>query len=313
MISVIITSFKEPKTIGKCIRCIADRKYSGLPTPFEIIQVSPDELTLKAGRKAANELKLSKKEYKHIIDPCKGKPTALKMALEKVKGDIIVLTDGDTFLEKNAVAELIQPFEDKKIGGVSGKPQSQDGKDNMFGYWGHLLSDAADHRRSSTMTKTGDKKYYVSENTFFPMSGYIMAIRNLKFDIPPSVLSDDAYISYTLRNMGMNIAYAPTAICYVKYPTNLKDYYKQKVRSLGGFKQLERLKVFKKDKQSRSFFIELPYAFYVFRYSKNFKEFIWSLSLFPVRLITWIKILWERVILKKGMPEKGWERILSTK
>jgi cellulose synthase/poly-beta-1,6-N-acetylglucosamine synthase-like glycosyltransferase len=313
MISVIITSFKEPKTIGKCIRCIADRKYSGLPTPFEIIQVSPDELTLKAGRKAANELKLSKKEYKHIIDPCKGKPTALKMALSKVKGDIIVLTDGDTFLERNAVAELIQPFENKSIGGVSGKPQSQDRRDNMFGYWGHLLSDAADHRRSSTMTKTEGKSYYVSEDTFFPMSGYIMAIRNLKFDIPSSVLSDDAYISYTIRNMNMNIAYAPNAICYVKFPTNLRDYYKQKVRSIGGFKQLERLKIFKKDKQSRSFFIELPYAFYVFRYSKNFKEFIWSLSLFPVRLITWIKILWERVILKKGMPEKGWERILSTK
>jgi glycosyltransferase involved in cell wall biosynthesis len=43
MISVVITSLKEPKTIGKCIKCIADRKYSGITAPFEIIQVSPDD------------------------------------------------------------------------------------------------------------------------------------------------------------------------------------------------------------------------------------------------------------------------------
>ena len=313
MISVIITSLKEPKTIGKCIKCIADRKYSGIPTPFEIIQVSPDELTLKAGRKAANELKLSKKEYKHIIDPYKGKPTALKMALEKAQGDIIVLTDGDTFFEKNAVSELLKPFEDKNVGGVSCRPVSQDSRDNAFGYWGHLLSDAGDHRRSNTMQKVDGNNYYISGKTFFPMSGYIMAIRNMNLEIPKNVLSDDAYISYSIRNEGFEIAYAPKAVCYVKFPTNLKDYFKQKVRSLGGFKQLEKFNVFKKDKQSRSFFIELPYAFYVFKYPKNFKEFFWSLELFPVRLLTWIKILWERTILKKGMPEKGWERIESTK
>jgi cellulose synthase/poly-beta-1,6-N-acetylglucosamine synthase-like glycosyltransferase len=313
MISVIITSFKEPKTIGRCIKCIADKKYSGITSPFEIIQVSPDELTLKAGKKEANILGLSKHEYRHVIDPHKGKPTALKMALEKAKGEIIILTDGDTFFEKNAVAELIKPFENETVGGVSGRPQSQDERNNAFGYWGHLLSDAADHRRSRTMAQINEKDYYISQKTFFPMSGYIMAIRNLKFDIPENVLSDDAYISYTLRNMDMNIAYAPKAVCYVKYPTNLKDYYKQKVRSLGGFRQLERFGVFKKDKQSRSFFIELPYAFYVFKYAKNFNEFIWSLCLFPVRLITWIKILWERVILRKDMGKNGWERIESTK
>lgn len=313
MISVIITSFKEPKSIGKCIKCIADKKYSGITTPFEIIQVSPDELTLKAGRKAANQLKLSKHEYRHIIDPHKGKPTALKMALDKAKGDIIILTDGDTYFAKDAVAELIKPFENKSVGGVSGKPQSQDDRNSLFGYWGHLLSDSGDHRRSHTMSKIANKDYYISDSQFFPMSGYIMAIRNLKFDIPHNVLSDDAYISYTLRNMDLNIAYTPKAICYVKYPTHLKDYFKQKVRSLGGFKQLEKFGIFKKDKQSRSFFIELPYAFFVFKYAKNFNEFVWSLLLFPVRLMTWIKILWERVILKKDMGKTGWERIESTK
>ncbi len=313
MISVIITSFKEPRTIRKCISSIANRKYSSIPNPFEIIQVSPDELTLKQGKKEANRLGLNKKQYIQIRDPKKGKPHALKMALKKASGNIIILTDGDVYFEENAVRELLKPFENKNVGGVSGRPISQDSRNNRYGYWGHLLSDSADHRRRDRMNKVDNKNYHVSKENFFPMSGYIMAMRNLDIDIPPNVLSDDAYISYTLRNMGMDIAYVPEAICYVKYPTNLKDYYKQKVRSLGGFKQLKRMGVFKKDKQSRSFLIELSYAFFVLKYPENIEEFFWSLLLFPVRLITWVRILWERDILKKDMPKGGWERIESTK
>ncbi len=312
MTTIIITSWKEPKTIGKCIKCIADSEYSGIKRPFEILQLSPDVETLIAGDFAAKELRLSNSEYIQIQDPRKGKPYALKLAIQKAKGDILIFTDGDTYFGRNAIKYLLEPFSEKKIGGVSGRPISSDIKDTVFGYWGHLLSDSGHHRRVNTITdKNGN--YYISGKTFYPMSGYIMATRNYNFNIPSNVLSDDAFISYTIRNMNKQIAYAPKAKCYVKYPTNLADYYKQKVRSLGGFIQLERFGVFKKDKQSRSFFIELKYASFVFKYAKNLKELFWSLMLFPVRLLTWIKIFWERGVLRKDMPEGGWERIESTK
>lgn len=313
MITVIIASFKEPKTVGRCIASIANKRYSGLKGQFEIIQVSPDSLTLKAGKKEANKQRLGKKTFIQIKDPKKGKPYALKMAFKRAKGDIIILTDGDTYFDKWAVKELLSPFNDDKIGGVSGRPVSQDDINNKYGYWGHLLSDAAHHRRSTVMEKVKDKNYYISNKTFFPMSGYIMAIRNIDFDIPRDVLSDDAYLSYYIRNKGLEIGYTPEAICFVKYPTNFKDYLKQKVRSLGGFTQLKRMGIFKKDKQTRSFGIELKYTFFVIKYAKNIKQFFWSILLFPTRLITWICIFWERTILRRGMPKDGWERIDSTK
>ena len=312
MISIIITSWKEPKSIGECIKCIGDKKYSGLEEAFEIIQISPDKETLDAGLKAAKDLELTQKEYLQIQDPHKGKPFALKMAIEKAKGDILIFTDGDTFFEKNSIKYLLEPFSDDNIGGVSGRPISADSKENIFGYWGHLLSDAAHDRRVTTMN-VKKVNYFVSDKSFFPMSGYIMATRNYNFNIPSNVLSDDAYISYSIRNLSKQIAYAPLAKCYVKYPTNLRDYYKQKVRSLGGFIQLKSFGIFGKEKQSRSIFIELKYTFYVFKYAKNIKQLFWSLMLFPVRLLTWVKIFWERIILKKDMPKSGWERIESTK
>ena len=313
MVSVIITSFKEPKTIRKCISSIAERKYSGISSPFEIIQVSPDEPTLKQGTKEAKKLDLSKKQFRQLKDPQKGKPYALKMAIKEARGDIIIFTDGDVYFGKNAVKFLLEPFKQKNVGGVSGRPVSQDRKDNKFGYWGHLLADSAHHKRSSSMPKAEKEEYHISKDKFFPMSGYIMAMRKINISIPSDVLSDDAYISYYIRNKGFDIGYAPKATCYVKYPTNLKDFYKQKVRSLGGFRQLKRMKIFQRDKQSRSFLIELKYTLFVLKYAKNIEEFYWSLLLFPVRLITWVKIFWERDILRKGMGEKGWERIESTK
>ena len=312
MITAIITSWKEPKTIGKCIKCIADSEYSGITKPFEILQISPDTETLDAGAKVAKELHLSETEYIQIQDPQRGKPYALKLALEKARGDILIFTDGDTYFGKDSVKYLLEPFENTEVGGVSGRPVSADSKENIMGYWGNLLYDAAHDRRVNTITEKKNN-YYISDKTFFPMSGYIMASRKYDFDIPDNVLSDDAYISYSIRNLGKRIAYAPLAKSYVKYPKNLKDYYKQKVRAIGGFTQLERLGVFKKDKQSRSFLIELKYTFFVLRYAQSIKEFIWSIALFPVRLITWIRIFWERVVLRKEMSSKGWERIESTK
>jgi len=312
MISVIIASRQEPKTIGKCIKCIADSNYSGLNDTFEILQVSPDKETLDAGKKAAQELKLSEGSYIQIKDPMKGKPFALNLALKQAKGNLLLFTDGDTYLDKNSVKNLLLPFEDSSVGGSTGRTVSMDKKNTPMGYWGHLLADAAHHRRISVMN-IKRKNYYVSGKQFFPMSGYIMAARNYDFNIPSNVLSDDAYISYFIRNLGKEIAYTPEATCYVKYPSTLNDYYKQKVRSLGGYIQLKRLGIFKRDKQSRSLGIEMKYAFFVLKYPKNFKELIWSLLLFPVRVITWLKIYWQRVILKKDMPKSGWERIESTK
>jgi len=312
MVTVIIASFKEPKTIGKCISSIVNRSYSGIPNDFEILQVSPDKETLDAGMKEAKKYRLGKK-YIQIKDPKKGKPYALRMAFKKARGEIFILTDGDTYFGKNGVKKLLEPFENENVGGVGGRPVSQDSKKSKYGYWGHLLSDSAHDRRIATTNRIKKSHYYVSGETFFPMSGYIMAVRNLDIKLPANTLSDDAYMSYFIRNKNMEIAYAPKATCYVKYPTNFKDYIKQKVRSIGGFTQLEQMGIFKKDKQSRSFWIELKYTGFVFKYAKNFREFIWSLLLFPTRLVTWIMIFWERRILKKGMPKSGWARIESTK
>lgn len=311
MISVIINSWNEPNSIGKAIKCIADSRYSGIHGDFEVIQVSPDQPTLDKGMEMAKELHLHGK-YIQLRDPLKGKPFAFKMALKQAKGDILIMTDGDMYFDKNTVKKLLFPLEqNEKVGGATGRAVSLNPRNTMFGYYSHLLTDSAHNRRSTMLENMGE--YHISGKNFFPMSGYIIAARRELINVPETALSDDAYISYEIRNRGYEIAYVPDAIVYLKFPNNFKDYLLQKVRSLGGYIQLKSLGVMKKDKQSRSLLIEMSYAFFVLRYARNFKEIIWSLLLFPIRLYTWLIIFIRRVILKQGMPKKGWERIKTTK
>ncbi|MCK9368805.1 glycosyltransferase family 2 protein [Candidatus Dojkabacteria bacterium] len=301
MISVILVAYKEPISVIKAIKCIADQKYSGIPSDFELIQVSPDDETLSYGLKEATRLNLGRK-FIQIKDPLKGKPFALNMAFKQAKGEILVLTDGDVYLGESSISLILSPFSDPNVGGVTGRPISSDLRTNFWGYISHLLTDAANHKRENTINK----------GRFFPMSGYFMAIRN-SFAIPDNLLSEDAYISYLVANSGKKIEYIPKALVFVKFPKTFKDYLTQKVRSLGGYIQLERLGISKEFKQSRSFFIELKYAIFTLTYGKNIREFIWSVIFFPIRLYTWIVIFIKRMLLKKVLPEKGWERILSTK
>ena len=95
------------------------------------------------------------------------------MGLKDAKGEILFLTDGDVYCEKNSLELILKHFKNRKIGGVTGRPVSIDNKDNFMGYMGHLLADAAHHKRMVTMKKnvSGKSLRIVTDKPgFFVMS-----------------------------------------------------------------------------------------------------------------------------------------------
>ncbi|MDD5133658.1 MAG: glycosyltransferase [Candidatus Nanoarchaeia archaeon] len=288
MISIIITGYKEPKTIGRAIESFQKQKING---KYEIWVVAPDKETLNAAKK-----------YKVNIlqDPGKGKPTALNLVMKKVKkSDILILTDGDVYVSENSVNLLVDKIT-KKVGAVSGRPVSVNPLNKFFGYVSHLLTDIGNDLRIKL----------VNEGKFIVCSGYLYAIKNGIFkEMPENILSDDAYISRFIANKGYKIDYEPKAEVYVKYPENFKDWVKQKKRSTGGYEQL---KEFFSEKTMRSFSQEATGVFDVLRYPKSIKEFIWTILLIKLRLYLWIRIFID-VRIRKLSFEKTWVRIESTK
>lgn len=292
MISIIITSYKEPKTIGRAITAIIEQKIPA----YELLIVAPDEETLDEARKYAKKYR----QIKVIKDAGEGKPAALNLAFKKALGEIIIMTDGDVFVSKNSISKLIPPFLNPRVGAVSGRPVSLNPKSDMMGFWGHLLADVADKRRKTAVQ---------IKKRFF-CSGYLYAIRaGIINELPKNLLVEDGYISHLVWKKGYTIAYAPEAEVFVKYPQNIKDWIKQKVRSAGGYLQLkDTLGV-----EIRSFKKESAGIFDVLAYPKNIKEFFWLSNLLFVRLYLWFLILFKFKIKKEKSFKKIWQRVESTK
>jgi poly-beta-1,6-N-acetyl-D-glucosamine synthase len=308
LVSVLLTAWKEQLTIGRAIETLV----AGF-NDFELILGCPDDETKAAAIAKVTELGIIDK-FVHIQDPGKGKPFALNLMMDKAQGEYWIFGDGDTYFGENVIPLLLEHFQDSEVMAVTGRPRSADAKTNMLAYWGHLLADAAHHRRTVDLTANahGKSLSFVSKQAFFPVSGYLFAMRKTNIRVPPDCLVDDAYISYEIFNRGGKIAYEPRAEVFINYPRTLSDYFKQKKRSAGGYVQLWQYGVVKPTTKTRSFWGELQYFWFPIRYAQSVQELFWSLMLYPGRLWLWIRIYWERKVLKKDFS-KTWVRVESTK
>jgi len=291
MISIIITAYREPNTIGKAIESFQNQK---LKEKHEIIVVAPDKETINIAKKY---------KVKIVKDRNKGKPAALNLVFEATKkSDILILTDGDVYVSPNSISNLLKPFTDRSVGAVTGRPISLNRKDDMLGFWSHLLTEVGAHETRLKLYK---------KNKFIVCSGYLMAIRNKIINqIPENALSDDAVISNLIYSKDYKIAYSPESLVYVKYPTTFKDWIKQKKRSTGGYLQIKKL-AYRKDGM-RSFTKEASGIIRALKYPKNVKEVHWTILLISARIYLWIIIFIDLKLKRKNFSDV-WQRVESTK
>jgi len=297
MISVIITTFREPLTIKKAIDSFISQNTK---ESYEILVVAPDKET--------EDIVKSYKDIRirYLKDPGKGKSNALNLAFKKAKGNILILSDGDVYVSNNSINEILNLFKNKYIGCVTGRPISITDRNSMVGFWSHFLTDIGAHEIS--------RKRRFLNNQFLECSGYLFAFRSGIIDKIPTDVAEDTIIPYYFYKKGYKIGYAEKAIVYVKYPTNLKEFIKQRVRTAKAHETLKkyapdlpRVKSFKNE-----FLGGLKNLKLIFSYPRNLEEFFWLLLLFPTRLYIWLKVHFQHSI-KKEKYKDAWERIDLTK
>ncbi len=290
MISIVITAFKE-SNIGRAIEAILHQK---IKEKYELIVACPDEET-------KNIVLRYRKRYpqvKHFQDPGKGKSFALNLLLKEVKSRILIFTDGDVYLGDDAVSEILKPFEDERVGVVTGRPISADDRNNMYGYWSHLLCDAGAHQIRQELHSRGD---------FIECSAYLLAIMTKVIDEIPLDVAEDAVIPYYFYKKGFKVAYAPEAKVYVKYPSNFGDWMQQKMRTAKAHETLFR---YAPDfPRVKSFSREALYGWSrALSYPKNLKEFVWTAGLFFARLYLWVNVFVDTKIRDKQYTD-AWGRV----
>jgi cellulose synthase/poly-beta-1,6-N-acetylglucosamine synthase-like glycosyltransferase len=297
MITIIITAWEEPKATQECIKRFLVQK---IPDRFEIWVTCPDEPT----KKVVMDYKKKYKNIHFLHQPRElGKNVMMNLLSKKAKGTILIFTDGDIFVAPNSVKELYDKFKDPKVGCVSGRPVSANPKDNMLGYWSHLLTDAGAHRIRMEKYKYGE---------FLECTGYLFAMRKGVIDDIPEDVAEDAIIPYMFWQKGYKIAYADKALAYVTYPKNFNDWVNQKVRSGKAHEMLDKY-MDRNNLRVKSFGNEaLNGLRWAFLYPKTMKEFFWTLLLFPARLYVWTKYAYETKMLNSHYGDK-WKRVQSTR
>ena len=294
MISILITAYREPTTIGQAIEAFLPQ----MPPGSELLVVCPDAETTAVIQQYAQKFP----QIHHIPEPeRRGKPAALNLGLQAAQGNIVVFSDGDVVIGEDALAALLAPFSDEKVGAVTGRPFSSSPQSTMLGYWSHLHVEGA-HQTRQKRDAAGD---------FLLCSGYLFAARRALIPpIPEDALAEDAVISHRLAEKGFKIRYAPEAAVSVKYPNTYSDWLRQKVRSAGGYAQSY---VRSSPYSMRSPRLEAQQGtLLALKFARTPREFIWTLGLFLARLHLWLLVFWRVRVLKRPLTTL-WQRVESTK
>ncbi|MDD3921821.1 MAG: glycosyltransferase, partial [Eubacteriales bacterium] len=161
-----------------------------------------------------------------------GKREALAMGALASRHEMIVFVDSDSFLEPDAIRNLVQPFQDERIAGVSGR------------------TDVA-NTYTNNLTKLQTVRYYVAfrimkaAEAYFdavtclsgPLSCYRKSIvlenldswRNQRFLGQKATFGDDRSLTnFLLRNH--RTFYQDTALCSTIVPNQHKMFLKQQMR-----------------------------------------------------------------------------------
>lgn len=164
-----------------------------------------------------------------------GKIEAINRAILRVTTPIVVFTDANTLLNRQALLNLVRHFEDPLVGAVSGEKRIQ-----------ALDSEAA--------AGSGEGLYWKYESflkgldtqlhTVVGAAGELFAVRTKLYErVERDILLDDFMISLRIAAQGYRVVYEPDAYALERPSFSISEEKKRKVRiAAGGFQAMERLK-----------------------------------------------------------------------
>jgi cellulose synthase/poly-beta-1,6-N-acetylglucosamine synthase-like glycosyltransferase len=162
----------------------------------------------------------------------RGKATVLNESLPKLSGDLIALSDANTFFEPSALKHLARWFSAPTVGVVCGKlnlinPKSGKNVDSL--YW-----------RYETFLKDCEGRL----GALLGSNGAIYALRREDYrPIAPDTIIDDFMIPLLIKMKGRKrIVYDVDAIALEETPSDIRDEFRRRSRiGAGGFQSLTRL------------------------------------------------------------------------
>lgn len=172
-------------------------------------------------------------KIKILTLPHRGKRETQQDCINAATGEVIVTLDSDVLMENQAIYELLKPFNDPKIGAVTGNIKILNENQNWLTratatmYWNAF--NVARHSLSGfgiVNVCSGALSAYRKEIVDKVMPQYI----NQYFLGNKCVHGDDRALTNLVLKEGYKILFCDKAICYTVSPEKLKGFIKQQYR-----------------------------------------------------------------------------------
>ncbi len=162
-----------------------------------------------------------------------GKRNALRVGVETMLGDIAVLVDSDTIWTADTLPELLKPFADERVGGVTTRQNILAQERHVLTRWADWMESVRNEYSMPAMSVLG---------TVGCLPGRTIAFRRqVLVDAMPSFLaerflgiflevSDDRTLTNEALKQGYRTVYQSTSVVYTDAPTNWKKMAKQQLR-----------------------------------------------------------------------------------
>jgi cellulose synthase/poly-beta-1,6-N-acetylglucosamine synthase-like glycosyltransferase len=174
------------------------------------------------------------KRVKLIIEQeRKGKSSAVNIILSNYSAKYLFSIPADVIPAPLALSRLLNKMlSDPKIGVVGGRPIPVNLEKGFSGYLSHLMWRL--HHRTL--------QYFEDRNLDMHASGEMLVMRRgMVSEIPEDVVNDDAYIAVEASYKGFSVRYCKDAVVYIKAPTSVADFIRQRRRVVYGHSRVKQL------------------------------------------------------------------------
>jgi hyaluronan synthase len=220
--TVVVPVVDEPVDL---FRSVLGRIVAQQPDEVVVVINGPRNTDLEG---VCDELRVSR-----VWTPVPGKRNAVRLGVEHATGEIVVLVDSDTVWTDETLSELVKPFADPTVGGVTTRQRILDYRRNLLTRWSDWLENSRALYAMPAQSVLGQVGCLPGRTIAFR--------RELLEKVLPEFLtgrflgvflevSDDRTLTNLALRSGYRTVYQFTSLVYTDSPTGLRRLFRQQLR-----------------------------------------------------------------------------------
>ncbi|MCB5170081.1 bifunctional polysaccharide deacetylase/glycosyltransferase family 2 protein [Streptomyces bambusae] len=214
-VTVIVPAYNESAGIEAAVRSLVASDH-----PVEVIVVDDGSSDGTADLVEA----LALPGVRVIRQANAGKPAALNTGIAAASYELLVMVDGDTVFEPDAVRMLVQPFADPAVGAVSGNAKVVN-RGGLLGRWQHI---------EYVVGFNLDRRLFDLAQCMPTVPGAVGGFRRSALlavgGVSDATLAEDTDLTMALCRSGWRVVYEERATAWTEAPASLGALWKQRYR-----------------------------------------------------------------------------------